>query len=140
MKPLIVTIFDDQSTIAGGAYAEAHSDQRMSIAGAVPPKLEKILRAMPAPALPEICRLPLPKRRDPIIGASRSWHLETDARVRREGRGWIFRIRAPGARRGACFINVSKLLSYMHAEEAADHARDAEGADVETQSGTEVQP
>ena len=103
-----------------------------TIAGAAPPGLERYFRAVPAPALPEIVKLPAPRGRCPITSASRSWLLEAHERAKRDGRGFVFRIRQPGRRRGACFLNVRKLLEFMRTAEAADHARDAAGADSAT--------
>ena len=101
-----------------------------SIAGAVPQGLEKFFRAAPAPVLPEVCKLPPPRGRCLITGASRSWLIETNDRAQAEGRGFIFRVRQPGRTRGACFINVRKLLDFLRAEEAADHARRGDAAEI----------
>lgn len=122
------------------ANAAAATDERTTIAGAVPPGLEKLFRAAPAPMLPEVCKLPPPRRRCIITGASRSWLLEAHERAKQEGRGFIFRVRQPGRVRGACFLNVRRLLDFMRAEEAADHAIEAAGAEVKNQRGPEVQP
>lgn len=94
-----------------------------TIAGAPPPGLEKLFRAAPAPVLPEITKLPAPRGRCIITGASRSWLLEANDRAKLEGRGFVFRVRQPGRMRGACFLNVRRLLEFMRAEEAADNAQ-----------------
>ena len=128
----------DQTIRAADAAAEP--DERPTFGGAVPTKYHTLFRAAPAPVLPEVAKLPAPRQRCKICGASRSWMLEANERAKVEKRAFLFRVRQPGRMKGACFVNVRKLLAFLAAEEAADHARDAAGADVETQNGTEVQP
>lgn len=89
----------------------------------MPPGLERLFRSATTPPLPEVCKLPAPRERCLITGASRTWLLETDERAKREGRGFLFRVRQPGKMRGAVFVNVRKLLAFLQAEEAADQAR-----------------
>ena len=99
-----------------------------TFAGPVPPGLERLFKSAPAPVLPEVTKLPPPRGRCIICGASRSWMLEANERAKREKRAFLFRVRQPGKIKGACFVNVRALLSYLHAEEAADHARDTGAA------------
>jgi hypothetical protein len=74
---------------------------------------------VPAPTLPEMCRLPRPGQRDPITNASRSWLIETDASLPPEDR-FLFRVRQRGKIRGCVFCNVAKLIAFLKKAEAED--------------------
>jgi hypothetical protein len=87
--------------------------------GAIPPELARQLKSAAAPQLPELCRLPRPRERDPIASASRTWLIETDATLP-TGEKFLFRIRRRGKIRGTVFINVGKLLAFLERAEAAD--------------------
>lgn len=97
----------------------AADNELPTVAGAVPPALLRQLQTVAAPLLPEMCRLPRPRERDPIASASRTWLIETDATLPPNEK-FLFRIRRRGKIRGAVFINVAKLLAFLQKAEAAD--------------------
>ena len=119
--------FDNVPPAAGGIAKDAASALLPTLAGPVPPGLQHLFQAVPAPALPEVSRLPAPGERCAISGASRTWLLETDARAKKSGAGFLFRVRQPGKTRGAVFVNTAKLLAFLRAAEAAEQS--AEGAE-----------
>lgn len=61
---------------------------------------------------PEIIRLPRPGERDPICQGSRTWLIGHNDSLPPEER-FIFRILSKGKARGAVFINVEKLRTFM---------------------------
>jgi hypothetical protein len=70
--------------------------------------------------LPEVTRLPAPRERCPISGASRTWLIESNDSLPAPDR-FLFRVRQRGKIRGAVFVNVAKLLAFLRAAEAEDH-------------------
>lgn len=80
----------------------------IAVAGAVPPKLTRYFHSIPISGQPEYSRLPRPRERCPISGASRTWLIEHDAMGH-----FLFRVRLPGKMRGTVFVNVTKLLAYL---------------------------
>lgn len=95
------------------------TDDRPTVAGSVPDLLANTLREVPPPLLPEFTRLPRPRERDPITGASRTWLIQTNDRLSADRR-FLFRVRQRGKIRGTCFINVAKLLAVLRDAEADD--------------------
>jgi hypothetical protein len=80
--------------------------------GPPPPGLERRFTPAPAGQVPEWAKLPSPRERCPICGASRSWLLDQE----KLGRIKIVRVRQPGRIRGACFVWVPSLLSLLRGE------------------------
>lgn len=95
------------------------ADERIEVVGPVPPDLARRLKSVPPPKYPELSRLPRPGERDPITGSSRSWLIDTNENLAPKER-FLFRVRQPGKPRGTVFINVSKLLEFLHRAENAD--------------------
>jgi hypothetical protein len=89
-----------------------------TVAGAIPPSLVAQFQSGPAPILPEFTRLPRPRDRCPITGASRTGLIEWDSRLPAQEK-FLFRVRERGKIRGAVFINTKRLLSFMQKAEAA---------------------
>ena len=77
--------------------------------GCAPLGTEKSFAPWPDPLIPEFVKLPAPKERCPVTGASRSWILDQE----RLGRIKIVRIRQPGRMRGACFVYLPSLLALL---------------------------
>ena len=88
-------------------------------AGAIPPVLAAQFQSVPVPTLPEMVRLPRPRERCTITGASRTWLIERNERLPAPDR-FLFRIRPLGKMRGAVFVNVGKLMAFMHKAQAED--------------------
>lgn len=80
--------------------------------GSPPPGMDRRFAPTPPGAMPEWCKLPAPRERCPITGASRSWILDQEAL----GRVKIARVRQPGRMRGACFVYVPSLLALLRGE------------------------
>lgn len=80
--------------------------------GPPPPGMERRFAPVPPGAMPEWCKLPAPRERCPITGASRSWILDQEAL----GRVKVVRVRRPGRMRGACFVFVPSLLALLRGE------------------------
>jgi hypothetical protein len=83
-----------------------------TLLGQAPKGLESRFTPVPSGQLPEFSKLPSPRERDPLTGASRSWILDME----RAGRVKIVRIRQPGKMRGACFVYVPSLLALLRDE------------------------
>jgi hypothetical protein len=82
---------------------------RPTLAGSIPAGFEKLFEPVGNPT-PEFAKLPRPRERCPITGASRTWLLEHgDA-----GHFKLVRIRKTGATRGAIFVHVASLLAFLH--------------------------
>jgi hypothetical protein len=92
---------------------------QISTVGPIPPGLAQHFRSVPAPQLPELARLPRPGERDPITGSSRQWLIDHDAELP-PAEKFLFRVRRRGRQRGACFVNVQRLLAFFQKSEAAD--------------------
>ena len=60
----------------------------------------------------EFARLPKAGERCPVTGTSRSWLVETDASLGPDDR-FLIRVRRRGCLRGAVFISVPKLSSFL---------------------------
>ena len=93
-----------------------------TVAGIVPPELAHRFASVPIPALPTVSRLPAPRERCPISGASRTWLIETNETLGAHQR-FLFRVRQRGKVRGAVFVNVTKLLAFLQKAEAEDAAQ-----------------
>jgi hypothetical protein len=74
--------------------------------------MERRFAPTPPGVFPEWVKLPAPRERCPISGASRSWLLDME----RHGRIKIARVRQPGRMRGACFVFVPSLLALLRGE------------------------
>jgi hypothetical protein len=74
--------------------------------------LESRFLPVPSGQLPEFCKLPSPRERCPLTGASRSWILDME----KAGRVKVIRVRQPGKMRGACFVYVPSLLALLRGE------------------------
>jgi hypothetical protein len=85
------------------------------VAGDIPPKLKSKLAPHFGPGMPEFVRLPRPKEREELTGATRSWLLDFD-RSLPTSRRFIVRVRLRGKQRGVCFLDVAKYLAALHAE------------------------
>jgi hypothetical protein len=83
-----------------------------TIIGDVPPSFAGRFVAAPPGQMPEWAKLPSPRERCPITGASRSWLLDQE----KAGRIKIVRIRQPGRMRGACFVYLPSLLTLLRGE------------------------
>jgi hypothetical protein len=95
------------------------ASELITVSGAVPPEFARWFQSISPPRLPELARLPRPGQRDPIASSSRTWLVETDAKLPPTEK-FLFRVRQPGKIRGAVFINVAKLLAFLKKAEATD--------------------
>jgi hypothetical protein len=95
-----------------------------TVAGAIPPTLADQLRSVSYTTLPELARLPRPRERCHITGASRSWLIEQNNAMPSQER-FLFSVRKRGKMRGAVFINVAKLVAFMQKAQS-EHVVDAE--------------
>ena len=71
--------------------------------------------------LAEFSRLPKAGERCPVSGASRTWLIETDAKLPAEQR-FLIRIRRRGCLRGTVFVSVPKLCAFIQAVQAGEVA------------------
>ena len=92
-------------------------DELPTAVGAIPPALAAKFESVPVPTLPEMTRLPRPRERCPITGASRTWLIEQNDALPPSEK-FIFRIRQRGKMRGAVFLNVAKLMTFMEKAQA----------------------
>jgi hypothetical protein len=99
----------------------AEEENELIVSGAVPPELARLCKSVPRPALPEITKLPPPRVPDPIIGASRTWLVQSDAELPPEER-FLFRVVRRGKLRGATFLNVPKLMAFLRKAEVSYQA------------------
>ncbi len=83
-----------------------------TLLGQAPKGLESRFSPVPSGQLPEFCKLPSPRERCPLTGASRSWILDME----KAGRVKIIRVRQPGKLRGACFVYVPSLIALLRGE------------------------
>ena len=60
----------------------------------------------------EFSRLPKVKERCPVSGASRSWLLETNAKLPVKDQ-FLVRVRRRGCLRGVVFVSVPKLMEFL---------------------------
>lgn len=82
------------------------------VAGDVPAHLSRQVEIATSANLAEFSRLPKPPSRCPISGGSRSWLLETDAKLPAHQR-FLVRVRRRGCLRGVVFVSVHKLSSFL---------------------------
>ncbi len=90
-----------------------------TVMGEIPPKLRAVLASHLGPEIPEFLRLPKPKERDHLTGASRSWILDFDASLP-AAKKFIVRVRLRGKRRGVCFIDAAKFLAALRNQAIGD--------------------
>ena len=83
-----------------------------TVAGAVPARLGQRVEAATAGNVAEFSRLPKPGERCPVSGASRSWLIETDAKLGPDER-FLVRVRRRGCLRGTVFVSVPKLCAFI---------------------------
>jgi hypothetical protein len=83
-----------------------------TLAGLAPKGLESRFSPVPFGQLPEFMKLPPPRGRCPLTGASRSWLLDQE----KSGKIKIVRVRQPGKMRGAAFLFVPSLLALLRGE------------------------
>lgn len=115
---------NDNPTAKAGA-AEFTTDLP-TVAGRIPPELQGRFRAA-QPTNCEFARLPSPRGRCAISGASRSWLNEHDAFGH-----FLIRVRQKGRTRSTVFVDVAKLRAYIRAHQAANEAeRRTDGMGVE---------
>jgi len=89
--------------------AEAILASKPTLLGQAPAGLEGRFSIVPGGPMPEFCKLPNPRERCPLTGASRSWILDME----KAGRVKIVRLRKPGKMRGACFVSVPSLMALL---------------------------
>jgi len=106
------TLTPTTNDIAATGSAGLSIDSLPTLAGAVPPALAAQFKNVPAPSLPEVARLPRPRERCPLTGASRQWLIDRDNALPRSEK-FLFRIRTRGKIRGVVFINVPRLFSFL---------------------------
>ena len=107
---------NDSPTAPAGAAGELTTNLP-TVAGRIPPELQGRFRSA-EPGEPEFCRLPSPRGRCSISGASRSWLVEHNA----QGGNFLFTVRQKGKQRGTVFVDVSKLKSFLRSWQAANEA------------------
>lgn len=83
-----------------------------TLLGQAPAGLEGRFSPVAPGQLPEFAKLPPPRGRCPITGASRSWILDME----KAGRVKVIRVRQPGKMRGACFLYVPSLIALLRGE------------------------
>lgn len=96
-----------------------------TVAGRIPHELSGRFQSA-EPGQPEFCRLPSPRGRCPISGASRSWLVEHNG----QGGNFLFTVRQRGKQRGTVFVDVAMLKAFLRSWQAATAAE-------RTVSGTE---
>ncbi len=82
------------------------------VAGAVPERLGHRVEVATAGNVAEFGRLPKAGERCSVSGASRSWLIETDAKVGPDER-FLVRVRRRGCLRGTVFVSVPKLCAFI---------------------------
>lgn len=92
--------------------AETILTGKPTLLGHAPAGIESRFSPALAGQLPEFCKLPSPRERCPLTGASRSWILDME----KAGRVKVVRVRQPGKMRGACFVYVPSLLALLRGE------------------------
>jgi hypothetical protein len=102
----------DEALWCGAEESDAPKIGPPTVMGEIPPKLRAVLAPHLGPETPEFLRLPKPKQRDPLTGASRSWILDFDASLP-VAKKFIVRVRLRGKRRGVCFVDVAKFLAAL---------------------------
>lgn len=70
------------------------------------------VEAATAANVAEFSRLPKAGQRCPVSGASRSWLIETDAKLGPDEK-FLVRVRRRGCLRGTVFISVPKLCAFI---------------------------
>ena len=83
-----------------------------TLLGQAPAGMESRFSPVPSGQLPEFMKLPPPRGRCPLTGASRSWLLDQE----KLGKVKIVRVRQPGKMRGAAFLYVPSLLALLRSE------------------------
>lgn len=116
----------ESPTAQAGASGEL-TTSLPSVTGRIPPELQSRFRPVEQ-GEPEFCRLPSPRGRCSISGASRSWLVEHNA----QGGNFLFTVRQKGKRRGTVFCDVAKLKNFLRSWQAANEAeRRTDGEGVE---------
>lgn len=92
-------------TVAGAG--SAHFGQRVEVATSA--------------NLAEFGRLPRPGERCPVSGCSRSWLIETDAKLGPDEK-FLVRVRRRGCLRGAVFVSLPQLCAFIRGVRAGEVA------------------
>ena len=92
--------------------SQTHTGATPKVAGDVPAHLSRQVEIATSANLAEFSRLPKPPGRCPISGGSRSWLLETDAKLPPDQR-FLVRVRRRGCLRGVVFISIPRLCSFL---------------------------
>jgi hypothetical protein len=88
------------------------------VAGAVPACMDqRQVEVLTTNNLREFSRLPRAGERCPVSGASRSWLIETDAKLPPDER-FLVRVRRRGCLRGAVFVSVPRLSDFIRGVQA----------------------
>jgi hypothetical protein len=105
-----------------------------TVAGAVPACMDmRRVEVATAANNAEFQRLPRAGERCPVSGASRSWLIETDAKLPPDER-FLVRVRRRGCLRGAVFISVPRLTAFIYGVRAGT----VPGFTAEASEGKEV--
>jgi hypothetical protein len=92
--------------------SQTYTGAMPKVAGDVPAHLSRQVEIATSANLAEFSRLPKPPGRCPISGGSRSWLLETDAKLPPDQR-FLVRVRRRGCLRGVVFVSVPKLCAFL---------------------------
>ena len=90
-----------------------------TVAGAVPAHFGQRVEMATAGNLAAFSRLPKAGERCAVSGASRSWLIETDAKLGPDDR-FLVRVRRRGCLRGTVFVSVPRLCKFLHSAAAGD--------------------
>jgi len=80
--------------------------------GSLQPRTGDQIELATASNLVEFSRLPKVKERCPVSGASRSWLIETNAKLPGKEQ-FLVRVRRRGCLRGVVFVSVPKLMTFL---------------------------
>jgi len=94
---------------------DAFTNGLPTASGNIPPNLKSKMLPHLGPGIPEFARLPKPKEREELTGATRSWLLDFDRSLPPAMR-FIVRVRLRGKQRGVCFLDIAKYLAALRAE------------------------
>ncbi len=92
--------------------SQTYTGAMPKVAGDIPAHLSRQVEIATSANLAEFSRLPKPPGRCPISGGSRSWLLETDAKLPPDQR-FLVRVRRRGCLRGVVFVSVPKLCAFL---------------------------
>lgn len=110
MTPVAVSQTKPKKTMT--PTSQTYTGAMPKVAGDVPAHLSRQVEIATSANLAEFSRLPKPPARCPISGGSRSWLLETDAKLPPDQR-FLVRVRRRGCLRGVVFVSVPKLCAFL---------------------------